>query len=77
MRALPAILLAAVPLLPAYGQTPAVIHLPHKTIEVVGLERWTVQMIQDSMDRYSPGDSLQSHACAANDAISDVGRHQL
>lgn len=57
--------LAVVPLLPLQSQAPAIIHLPHKTIEVVGLDRWTVQMIQDSMDRYSPGDSLQSHACAA------------
>jgi hypothetical protein len=46
------------------AQGPSLIHLPGKTIEVVGLDRWTVQMIQDSMDRYSPGDSLQSHACA-------------
>lgn len=65
MRVVLVSLLAAVPLLPAHGQAPAIIHLPRKTIEVVGLERWTVQMIQDSMDRYSPGDSLQSHACAA------------
>ena len=47
------------------AQTPTMIHLPGRTIEVVGLERWTVQMVQDSMNRYSPGDSLQSHACAA------------
>ena len=50
---------------PLAAQTPSIIHVPGKTIEVVGLERWTVQMIQDSMNRYSPGDSLQSHACAA------------
>jgi hypothetical protein len=65
MRAVLAFLLTVVPSLPARGQAPAIIHLPHKTIEVVGLARWTVRMIQDSMDRYSPGDSLQSHACAA------------
>jgi hypothetical protein len=47
------------------AQTPTFIHLPRKTIEVVGLERWTVQMIQDSLNRYAPGDSLQSDACAA------------
>ncbi len=50
---------------PLTAQTPSVIHIPGKTIEVVGLERWTVQMIQDSMNRYAPGDSLQSRACAA------------
>jgi hypothetical protein len=50
---------------PLSAQTASTIRLPGKTIEVVGLERWTVQMIQDSLNRYSPGDSLQSHACAA------------
>src|SRR5438132_7589526 len=35
------------------------------TIEVLGLRQWTIPMIQDSLAKYSPGDSLQSHACAA------------
>lgn len=33
-------------------------------VEVIGLRRWTVQMIQDSLDRYSPGDSITKHNCA-------------
>jgi hypothetical protein len=36
-----------------------------RTLEVLGLRRWTVAMIQDSLARYAPKDSLQSHACAA------------
>lgn len=65
MRAHWCLLVSLVLAPPLSAQASTVIHLPHKTIEVVGLEHWTVQMIQDSMDRYSPGDSLQSHACAA------------
>ena len=36
-----------------------------EVVEVIGLRRWTVAMLQDSLARYSPGDSLQSHSCAA------------
>ena len=42
-----------------------IIRMPGKTIEVVGLTRWTIPMIQDSLAKYSPGDSLHHHACAA------------
>src|SRR5687768_11083939 len=42
-----------------------VITLPGKTVEVLGLKRWTIAMIQDSMAKYAPGESLTSHACAA------------
>jgi hypothetical protein len=34
-------------------------------VELIGLKRWTVPMIQDSLSRYAPKDSLLSHACAA------------
>jgi hypothetical protein len=34
-------------------------------LELIGLKRWTLAMIQDSLARYAPGDSLTSHACAA------------
>lgn len=34
-------------------------------VEVIGLRRWTVSMIQDSLGRYAPEASLLSHACAA------------
>lgn len=47
-------------------QPSAVITAPNGTVvEVIGLRRWTVQMIQDSLDRYSPGDSITKHNCAA------------
>ena len=36
-----------------------------RKIYVLGLRQWTVGMIQDSLAKYSPTDSLQSHACAA------------
>lgn len=39
---------------------------PNKVVEVVGLRRWTVAMIQDSLGKYAPGETLESHACAAN-----------
>jgi len=50
----------------ASAQEAARIALPDgRTLEVLGLRRWTVAMIQDSLARYAPHDSLQSHACAA------------
>ncbi len=49
-----------------HAQTPAVLALPDgRVVEVLGLRRWTLQMLQDSLARYAPGDSLQSHSCAA------------
>lgn len=33
-------------------------------LEIVGLRRWTVQDLEDSIARYAPGESLRSHACA-------------
>lgn len=35
-----------------------------RTVEVIGLKRWTIAMIQDSLRKYSPGTSLESNACA-------------
>ena len=35
------------------------------TVEMLGLRRWTIGMLQDSLAKYAPADSLQSHACAA------------
>lgn len=34
-------------------------------MEVVGLRRWTVAMIEDSIAKYAPGESMRSHACQA------------
>lgn len=48
------------------AQTSSVLALPDgRTVEVIGLRRWTIGMLQDSLARYAPSDSLQSHACAA------------
>jgi hypothetical protein len=62
IRVLTALLYAA----PICAQSPAELHLADgRIVEVIGLRRWPIQMIQDSLARYSPTDSLQSHACAA------------
>lgn len=45
--------------------TPTVLLVPGKSIEVVGLRRWSIAMIQDSLTKYAPGITLDSHACAA------------
>lgn len=55
--------LVAAAVSPVQSQT--VIQTPTTTIELVGLERWTVKMIEDSLAVYSPGDTLTVHACAA------------
>jgi hypothetical protein len=41
-----------------------VLRVPGKTVEVIGLERWTVPMLQDSLRRYGGGVTLDSDACA-------------
>jgi hypothetical protein len=63
---LPAVLLAAAvafPVATLRGQ--AILEVPGKRIEVVGLRRWTIPMIQDSLRKYAAGVTLESHACAA------------
>src|SRR5215217_2718815 len=32
---------------------------------VIGLRHWTVAMIEDSIAKYAPGESMRSHACQA------------
>lgn len=49
----------------ARDQPPTMLTLPNKQVEVLGLRRWTLAMIQDSLDKYAPGENLASHACAA------------
>lgn len=56
-------LLAMGVVVPAQAQS--VIETPKATIEIVGLKRWTIQMIDDSLAKYSPKDRLTAHACAA------------
>src|SRR5436190_568644 len=48
---------------PTHAQT--VIETSKQTIEVIGLTRWSVRMIQDSLAAYAPGNDLTAHACAA------------
>jgi hypothetical protein len=43
----------------------AILETPTARLELIGLKGWTLAMIQDSLARYAPGDSLTSHACAA------------
>lgn len=50
---------------PKFDTVTSVLHVQGKTVEVVGLNRWTPAMIQDSMSLYAPGQSLLSHGCAA------------
>ncbi|HEX2080295.1 MAG TPA: hypothetical protein VHG08_21515 [Longimicrobium sp.] len=46
---------------PAAAQQPA----PGTTIvEILGLQTWTRQMVEDSVAKYQPGISLADHACA-------------
>jgi len=58
-----ALLIAACVSSPIFAQN--VIDTPKETIEIIGLKRWTIQMIDDSLAKYSPEDKLTGHACAA------------
>lgn len=59
------VICAAMASLPQPLAAQSVLKVGDSSVEVVGLRRWTVEMIQDSLVRYSPRVSLQSHACAA------------
>jgi len=48
---------------PVAAQT--IIETPTSVIEIVGLKRWTMAMINDSLAKYAPRDSITGHACAA------------
>lgn len=49
----------------AGAQRRTILTLPNGgTVEVLGLRLWTLAMLQDSLAKYAPGDSLQSHSCA-------------
>jgi len=50
---------------PTVTRAQNVLETPKTRVEILGLKRWTVPMIQDSLARYAPQDSLTSHACAA------------
>jgi hypothetical protein len=38
----------------------------NRTIEIIGLRRWTAEMVRDSLAKYSPDEGLDSDAVAAN-----------
>ena len=52
-------------LIASRGDAQTVLVLPGKAVEVLGIERWSLRMIQDSLDKYAPGESLVSHTSAA------------
>lgn len=47
---------------PAPAQT--VLRTAKSKIEIIGLQRWTLKMIEDSLAKYAPGEDLTVHACA-------------
>ncbi len=40
-------------------------HQPYRSLEVVGLRRWSMEMLNDSLNAHAPGMSLFDHGCAA------------
>lgn len=61
-RALLAVALSVVAATPLASQ--AVIQTPTSTIEILGLNRWSPKMVEDSLAKYSQ-EPLTGHACAA------------
>ncbi|MFI5234872.1 MAG: hypothetical protein ACHQXA_04110 [Gemmatimonadales bacterium] len=60
--------LAAVLALPAAARAQEaanIVHANHRTIEFLGLSRWTVPMIRDSLAKYAPNTKIERDACAA------------
>ena len=55
----------AVALAPAGVSSQQVLALPDRTVEFIGLQNWTMEMVQDSLAVYSPADSIHKHTCAA------------
>jgi hypothetical protein len=37
-----------------------------RTVEIIGLRRWTAEMVRDSLRKYAPDEGLESDATAAN-----------
>lgn len=38
----------------------------NRTVEIIGLRRWTAEMVRDSLNKYAPDEGLDSEAAAAN-----------
>ena len=64
-------LLATVMAAPSASRAQTVLQNDSLRVELIGLRRWTVPMIQDSLRRHAPTSSLLSHACAA--ALRAIG----
>jgi hypothetical protein len=65
LRRAPAFAVALIFIAPHALAAQNVLRLPGKTVEVIGLEDWTIPMLQDSLRKYAEGVTLDSHACAA------------
>lgn len=65
MRYAIALFIAACALSARTARSQAILEVPGKRIEVVGLRRWTIPMMQDSLRKYASGVTLDSRACAA------------
>lgn len=55
----------AVTVAPANASSQQVLVLPDRTVEFIGLQNWTMAMVQDSLAVHSPADSIHKHTCAA------------
>src|SRR5262245_25528250 len=56
-------LVLVVAALPAPVVAQASYDFPNGTVEVLGLRRWTLAMLRDSIRRYVPGQDLHDAAC--------------
>jgi hypothetical protein len=65
------LLLGGLLAVPRPAPTQAVLENDSLRVEIIGLRRWTVAMIQDSLARHDPKASLLSHACAV--ALRGIG----
>lgn len=54
---------AVIPLSPGRGAAQVAYDSPRGRVEVLGLRRWTVRMLQDSIRHYVPGQELHDAAC--------------
>lgn len=65
LRALAGALALAAVVLPVPAAAQKIVDDSTGTLELIGLKRWSYRMLEDSLARYAPGESLRSHACQA------------
>ncbi len=58
-----AVTLLALLIMPTWTRAQATYDSPSGRVEVLGLKRWTLAMLQDSIRRYAPGQELHDAAC--------------